>query len=358
MTNVVGILVIVLAVTQLGVRDAVQRISVKVGIDPQKLAEVEAQLAEAEKVRQALEYKWRLFKLSSTQDPAPLKDDLKTKIELTEAEIKEIEEARQKKLEQAQKNREAVLAQLEKQKEEFQAMQEQVATADKELAALRALLAETPDREVLAAKQVHLPDPRPAPEGTKPLIFFCVNGRVVFVDVDTIRDRAQKRAKFLIKRRNLDRDPKAGIDGKVLTELFNEGVTLKQSGITVKLEVPGSWPRLQLVPEANAGENAEQIERSTSGYRKGVHRVDEKKFYAQFLVWPDSYETYLVSRRIATEAGMLAGWQPMSTGQQYYVSLQGGIRCGPPPKPKPKPPAGEKPKPKPPVKPVPVDTID
>jgi len=360
MTNVVGILVIVLSVTQLGVRDAVQRVSVKMGIDPERLAAVEAKLAEAEKVRKALNMKWRMRRLYESEDPAPIKEEFERQIELTEAEIEELETTRQKKLEQAEKNREELLAKIEQQKQEVEQMKEQVVSADKELAALRALLAETPDREMLPAKQVHLPDPRPAPEGSKPLIFFCRNDRVMFVDVDGLRDRAQKRAKYHIKRRNLDRDPAKGIDGKVLAEMFNEGVPLKQGGITAKLEVPGAWPRLHLIPDDDAGENTEQIERSTSGYRKLVQRIDENKFYAQFLVWPDSYENYLVARRIATESGLLAGWRPMSEGQEYRVALQGGIRCGPPPKPKPKPPPGEKPEPKPepPKKPVPVDTID
>jgi hypothetical protein len=360
MTNVVGILVIVLSVTQLGVRDAVQRVSAKVGIDPEQLAEVEAKLAEAEKVRQALEFKWRLFELSGTEDPAPLKKEYEAQIELTEADIKELERARKKKIEKAEKDREAVLAAIEKQKEEVRAMQEQVASADKELAALRALLAETPDREVLGSKQVHLPDPRAAPEGSKPLVFFCRGGRLSFANVDDFRDRSQKRALGMIRLRKLDRDPAAGIDGKKLAELFNDRNTIgAKENIDVILEVPSAYPRLRLIPEDDAGEGTEQLERSTSSYRSGVQRVDNKQFYARFLVWPDSYETYLVGRRIATDAGMLAGWQPMSTGQEYYVSLQGGIRCGPPPKPKPKPPPGEKPPPpKPPEKPVPVDTID
>lgn len=359
MTNVVGILVIVLAVTQLGVRDAVQRISAQVGVDPQKLAEAERKLAEAEDLRKQLHLKLSVFRLGSGEDPALVKERIESRISVVEAEIADLQLARQKAVAQEEKKRQEKLDELKRQREEVEKLNEQLAAADEQLAALRALLAETPDREVLPAKVVHLPDPRPAPEGMEPLTFFCRNGRVLFVDVKGLRDRAQRRAKGLIRLRSLDHDPAAGIDGKLLAELFNERGLPGTPGIDVTLEVPGAWPRLRFEPEKTAGDTVEQLERSTSSYRTVIRRIDPSRYYAQFLVWPDGFEVYLAARRIATEAGILAGWQPMTEDQQHAVALEGGIRCGPPPKPKPKPPPGEQPpKPPPPPKPKPVDTID
>jgi hypothetical protein len=89
-----------------------------------------------------------------------------------------------------------------------------------------------------------------------------------------------------------------------------------------------------------------------------LQTLNPSKFYARFLVWPDSFETYLEARRVATQYGFSAGWAPQTTTAEYQVPLGGELALGPPPpKPKPKP-STTPPKPAPPPRPVPVDTID
>ena len=55
MTNVVGILVIVLVVTQLGVGDAVQRISESIKVDPEQLKENQAKIADLDQQKTLLD---------------------------------------------------------------------------------------------------------------------------------------------------------------------------------------------------------------------------------------------------------------------------------------------------------------
>jgi hypothetical protein len=116
------------------------------------------------------------------------------------------------------------------------------------------------------------------------------------------------------------------------------------------------------VERENWGESVDEILALGSEYREVIARIDRRRFYIRFLVWPDSFAAYIAARRIAGDEGLPAGWEPQTRTDEYRVRLEGNLRCGPPPPPKPKPPPkpGEKPAPKPPQPPrqFPDDVID
>jgi hypothetical protein len=235
------------------------------------------------------------------------------------------------------------------------------------LASLRAKLADTPVQGPLPDKVINLPNPRPAPEGARPVTFLCREGRIMLLDVEGIQDLAQKRAGFIIQRRRLNRNPDAGIDGKALADEFNRDPPNDRNRyFDVKMTIAGRVPKLVLHRREEAGDTAEQLERSTSRYQQQIKRIDPDEFYLQFLVWPDSFETYLRAREVSARRGLLAGWHAETTSGQYTIDLGGPLRVGPPPhppKPQPPPKPGEeppKPPPKPPgpPRPVPTDVID
>jgi len=372
MTNVVGILVILLTVTQLGVSDAVKRISTTSTIKPEQIDEAQRRFKDLYSLYIQLKERLEaLLEQGDDEEVAAKLRRLKKEIEDCEANIAvlmENREARKAKAELELKAlRDEIQQVLDKQKREAEEKLAKRAKIADEVASLKAQLAQTHVPEALPAKIVNLPNPRPAPEGTQPKTFLCRGGRVMFVDVEGIREVAQKRTMFIIRRRKLGRDPAAGIDGKLLADEFNsDPVNDRDRSFDVQMIIAGRVPKLVLKRREDAGETAEEVTRASSRYQREIKRTDPDEFYLQFLVWPDSFEAYLEARKLSSKRGLLAGWQAQTTSGEYTIDLGGDLRVGPPPpppKPKPKPKPGEeppKPKPKPaaPPKPVPVDVID
>ena len=361
MTNVVGIMVILLTVTQLGVGDAVKRIAKTAKVDPEEIARLEEEVAEAQRLREELIRQLRLLVNHNDKRDETAKDLAMTlkKIKDAEASNRVLEESSENRLREARQ--EAVARQdeakqlLQQQKKEADAIREKINEQAELLAKLRAQLAETPEPVSPPAKIVYLPNPRPAPKEAKPLLFFCRNERVMFVDEDAIRDNAQKRVAFVVQRNKLDQDPKKGIDAEILGKEVNKlGINDPTRTFEPKLIFHGRYPRIELVPRDDAGEVAAQLA-GASRYRRALGRIDAEKFYLRYIVWPDGYEVYLEARKIATEMGLSAGWEARGGGD-YTIALGGSLRVGPPPPPEPKPKTPTPPKPATP--PPPMDTID
>ncbi len=363
MTNVVGILVILLTVTQLGVGDAVKRIAATASVSPEALKEAEKKAEEVRADRVSV-----LKHLTSLVEDKPrdVSKELlrvKKKIEDHEADIAVLRENKDQKKKLAEQEIQELLEEakqvVEEHKKKVTSLTEKINQSEEQLAKLKAQLADTPEQGEPEAKVVNLPNPRAAPKGITPLTFLCREGRLLFVDIATLRERAQKRADYIVLRNKLGLDPKLGIDGKILSDRFNER-KIRDRYVELSLTVSGRYPRLVFGRLKDAGENAAQLKHAGSRYSQQVRRTDAKKHYLRFLVWPDSFETYLEARKIAAQRGLLAGWQAMSSSAEYMESLGGKIRIGPPPPPKPKPkPGAPKPKPKPkPPKPLPSDVID
>lgn len=371
MTNVVGILVILLTVTQLGVSDAVKRIGSGGGVKPEVIEQAREQLEELLRLRANLLDRLKALVEQDDSDADEKLRKLQKLIADYKADIAVLLENEERKRREAelelQKLKEEVEEKIRRQEEEANKLRTKINGNEDELASLRAKLAETPVQGPLPDKVINLPNPRPAPEGAKPVTFLCREGRIMLVDVEGIQEVAQKRAGFIIQRRRLDRDPDAGIDGKALADEFNRDPPNDRNRyFDVKMTIAGRVPKLVLHRREGAGDTAEQLQRSSSRYQQQVKRIDPDEFYLQFLVWPDSFETYLQAREISARRGLLAGWRAQTTSGEYTIDLGVPLRVGPPPpppKPKPPPKPGEeppKPPPKPPgpPRPVPTDVID
>ena len=143
-----------------------------------------------------------------------------------------------------------------------------------------------------------------------------------------------------------------GLDGEKIRDRYFE----------LELEIRGRLPYLIFKRHPDAGEMTKLLGDASSRYQQRIRRIYPKAFYLQYLVWPDSFETYLEARKVAAKRGLLAGWIARTTTAEYKIPLGGKLRVGPPPpppKPRPKPKPGEKPPPpRPKPRPVPKDTID
>ena len=361
MTNVVGILVIVLVVTQLGVRDAVSRISQSEQVSPEAVARAQHDLDELSAQRDRA--KATVISLTSDR-PRDERALLERRIVSLRPQVGSVSHRHQQEQQQAAARlataRRRVIAAEARTKQllaEVLKLEKELNIEEGRLEKLRAQLAVIPLPTKTAAKEILLPNPRSAPEGATPFTMLCRDGRVIPVDAVGLQQRAQKRASYIVSRRKLDANKAKGIDGKLFVKHFNETAKIRDAYFDVELTVHGRYPKLVLTRRKNAGETATELAGRTASYRQLIRRIPVRKHYLRFIVWSDSYEVYIHARRLATERGLMAGWSPTSAKGEYVISLGGPIRVGPPPKPRPKP-VDPPPKPVPPPKPKPVDTID
>lgn len=343
MTNVVGILVLVLIVTQLGVSEAINEITANSTITEEDLEDVQGKLAAAE-----------IDKVTLTEQTATLASiDIEAEKERLKR-LKEQLETRQKLLDDqtrqanqfslkiktdrttAAENKKEIADTKQKRVE----LQTTLTTSLERKAELKALLDRTPKGAAPPPKVVNIPNPRPAPQGAKQRIFVCAFNQVYPLNFDGIRADAEKRAKDIITRRKLNRDPSKGIDPEAFTKLYTN-LKYNDNFFNVEYYVAGNrWPRLRLTPKETNGADEAELRRSASRVRKIMATMDPSKFYARFYVLPDSYDIYITARRVLTDAGVLAGWAPQPQSWIFTTTVPGGIELGPPrPKPRPRPPS-------------------
>lgn len=374
MTNVVGILVIMLIVTQLGVGEAVSRIGDSESVQPEVLEEMVSR-------RDTLQERFDILKEEVGDMLQPGKIDpvktiarYKNKIEGENKNIERLLEARApdpnieielQKQEQARKDEITQL--IEKLKLEEKKLDDQLAAAQSKIEELLARLSDIPDREVPEPDVIVLPNPRAAPEKARPTRFICRDGRLTLIDEEQIQSRAQARTGYVLTRKMNIQDPKKQVvDGETLSKEFNE-TPIVEGDFRVEMIVQGRYPKLVLKRKTSAGETPGQIASPQSDYRRRIRQLKGEnlaggvKHYLQFLVWPDSFETYITARQIAQDEGILAGWQPQTMQGEYMISLGAPLLCGPPPPPKPGGNTGSgasKPGPQQPERPRPNDVID
>ena len=339
MTNVVGILVLVLIVTQLGVSEAITEITANSTVTEEDLEDAKQKLVSLADEKEQLTQ--QTASLASIDVDAErerlrrLKEQLETRKKLLADQAKQANEFSLKienDRKTAAKNRKEV-ADTKKKRQELQTT---LTSSLEKQAELKALLDKTPKRAAAPAKVVNIPNPRPAPPGARQATFVCADNRVYPMNVDGIRKEAELRAKDVITRRRLNLDPAKGIDPEAFAKLYTK-LNINDDFFDVECYITDNrWPRLRLTPKEKRGADEDEVRRPGSRIRKIMASLDPKKFYARFYVLPDSFDVYISSRRALTDAGVLAGWDPQGKTWVYTTSVPGGIELGPP---RPKPPA-------------------
>ena len=162
--------------------------------------------------------------------------------------------------------------------------------------------------------------------------------------------------------RRLNRDPAKGIDAEIMLKLFNRS-RMNDDSFMLKMIADGDRPMLVFEPKANAGATIEELRIPRGRFNRGLSMIDPTKHYVRLMVWPDSFEVYLATRRSAAHFNLPAGWELMSAPGDFTIPLGGPLRFGPPPPPppppkEPPPPPPPPQEPQPPPRVVPDDTID
>ena len=338
MTNVVGILVLVLIVTQLGVSEAITEITAASTVTEEDLVAAKQKLVSLADEKSKL--KEQTVSLSSIDVDAErerlrrLKEQLETRKKLLTDQSRQANEFSLRiKTDRAtaSKNKK----EIEDTKKNRAKLQNNLTASLAKQAELKAKLDKTPRRTAAPAKKVTIPNPRPAPSGARQATFVCTGNRVYPMNIDGIRKEAELRAKDIIVRRKLNLDPATGIDPQAFAKLYTK-LNINDDFFDVECYITSNrWPRLKLTPKAKRGADEDEVRRPGSRIRKIMATLDPAKFYARFYVLPDSFDVYVSSRRTLTDAGVLAGWDPQGPTWTYTTSVPGGIELGPP---RPKPP--------------------
>ena len=357
MTNVVGILVLVLIVTQMSVAEVVTRITTENKVDEESVAELNQQLeierTELRDLEKILVNPIDIDEEKLRQELQLNKDLLARKKELLAEKKKEKNEFAikiQKDEELAKKNQKMVADNEAKRKQ----LETLISNSLEKKATLAAQLDKTPRVKAPADIKISIPNPRPAPPGSKQLMIICSGNRIYPVDIEAFRKDAELKAKTIVNRFNLNRDPAKGIDPEKFTQQY-EKLKNPTDYFDVEYYVQGNrWPRFRLIPRENRGAIGKELVNPRSRLRRWFNGVDFNKYYARFYVLPDSFDVYVLARRFFSNNKILAGWDPQTENWTLTSHVPGGIELGPPrPKPPPPPPGS-----KPPAKPKPPNLID
>lgn len=355
MTNVVGILVIVLVITQLGVRKAVTRIEENLPTVSQEQLE-EARKAAAE----------------PSADPEELARQLAALKPPTEAELaalrKQIEELRRKRandpaLEQEIAKLQAKLAELEKRKTEAEKKEAAEARRKEEL---EAKLAQTTIRQAPPALTIPMPSPRPAEKGSSEITVLCHNNRVIPLDAPALRTFVANRMRTL-RTAVLASDAPPGMQGRTDKEpMLCDPAKVKNFFKKFRVGTPDfdldaniiperRIRNIVVIPKPTAGESIEQLRQPTSRFHLFARQLEGKPNHLRYIVWPNGFEAYIEARKISERLNVPAGWD-LAWSPRWEISMDPRIQIkGEPPPPKPAP---RDPNAPPPPKPPPRNVLD
>jgi chemotaxis protein histidine kinase CheA len=348
LTNVVGILIIVLVTVQLSTQEAAQRIAEAVQkVDPAEVARLESEAADAKAAADAAQARLDAARKPAAKDPAAEAARLEaeaTKAEQTAREAEARAAAIEKeKADKARVAKQSADAATKKAAEEKAKAEAAVAQAEAAWRALAAELEKTEKPIAPPAKEVRLPDPRPAPAGAKEIRVLCREGKVWVVNIPALQEIAQRRADFIVRQKKLDADGDQWLaEGKAFLDAFNDK-PVREDGFSMTLALAGGkWTQLVLERMPGSGQTAEAAIGAAGDLARTLRRLDPGKFYVRFFVWPDGFEAYLAARAFTAERGFAAGWEPVGSPDEHRIGL-GKYPVGTKPPPDEKPPAAKPP---------------
>ncbi|MDG2335707.1 MAG: hypothetical protein P8Q97_15930 [Myxococcota bacterium] len=315
MANVVGILVVLVAVMQLAVGDAVDRI-VEVGVrEPATLPQVEAAERDQEAVAEAI-----VAARGELQALPPSRKREGTLLEVARPLLEKLES-----LPGTHDSNSADLETLEtrlvREREAVARSRQAVEWQLHHLARLDVLW----ENRLLEnrPKLVRLPDPRPPPRGAEEIVFFCRYGRVVSVN------RRQ-----MLEALNVGVEKALG-DSRVPTDrdrpwLYNFFTKQRIGWENFYWQIRDRGPRRLFADMAwrdpGYGEEVRELVASGSRLEESFANHDPGKEYVRFWVWPDSFEVYLEARYLAEAAGFDVAWNAVPQGEEVGSNLLGPTR--------------------------------
>ncbi|WP_038166192.1 hypothetical protein [Verrucomicrobium sp. BvORR106] len=349
MTNVVGVLIIVLVMIGISLAQAVRKVLSDL---PPVTKE---QLEELKKV---------VVKDTPKEDPKKLEEEMK---ETQQALKKATEELKTMDLSTTKDSAkhmdlDELRKQLEERKKVRDTSKEDVDKLLAELDRLKKAIDTTPRYVPPPATVVKLPNPREIPENATVQRFIVTGGKVYYLnDIEFMKyivQEIEKNQKSLVfgevpvkdtfgnpvmeKVRGKDVPKmKTVFDQKKIVQHF-VNLRLPVRDLKVELVEAPNAPRMpmRLTPNPQGGESVEQFKNPASTYQRAVRKFkSEPNTVMWFYVFKDSVEAFLAARDYADTEGVPVVWELY--GNPYYQRNVAEYEVNfTPPKPQPPPPPG------------------
>ena len=323
MTNVVGVLVIVLVMIGISLAQSVDKVlsdlpPVTVEEHAKLLKEVEA--AKPKHDPKKVEDDTAKLKQQLTKSGEQLKTLDLTK-DKQKVKIVDLDELK-KKIADQQKLRDAKKAEVDM----------LLADADK----LKAQLDKTPvpkPAPLLPSTVVKLPNPRPMPGNVDIQHFLIAGGRITYINGDEFEKLVEQEIRTNEQALVLTRETVKGADGKPVMVKDKAGRLTPQKrivydskklaahfsrpvvnvrGFKVEITPAATSPRvpIRITPASDAGEAIDQARRLISNFQRllGQWKANPRTV-VWFHVYKDSIPTYLEARDLVDQAGVAAGWE-------------------------------------------------
>ncbi len=315
MANVVGILVVLVAVTQVSVGEALDRIRAR----GSARAVGEAELARAEAERRALdealedaEGAWRLATEASDPDNW-LTEDLEDLLERYDA-LPDRDAP-------DELTAEALLERARLARSELAEKSEARAEAERRVAQLDDLISDVPTER--RPKIARLPDPKPPPPGSREVAFLCREGRLIEVDPERmfaeLRVMVQEAVGPGASHRAVrweERDWLINLWKKQYAGARDVGWALVE-GENGMFHANVDWR------DVTAGEGRYALGRAASRYSATLARYRPDDHYLRFYVWADCFDTYLEARYLGEAKGFKVSWMPLEVDDVLGFEMTG-----------------------------------
>ena len=341
MTNVVGILVMVLIATQLGVKDAVDRIAQSEKGSQESVQILEEQYTSSLALEQQLEERFKDLNTQSARQVELAK--LRQQLESTTSKLQDTKTETQLvsvKLTEERKTAEEIVASMESQEKEKERLSKEITKNLGDEAMLKALLSDYKGIPIAPNESLTLPNPRSVPEGAKQFVLLCKANKIYPLFFNEQDRKVMREAiESIVQQRQLFRGPELGVDHEVLLPLVNRKPPTGEYFVSHLIR-SGIYPRISFTPRATKGIALQEVLGARSRFSGFLDNFDRNRFYMRFFVYPDSFEIYMAARKAADKRGILAGWEPQSDEWVYTTHLGGSLLFGakpPPPKPNPNP---------------------
>lgn len=356
MTNVVGVLIIVLVMIGISLANSVKKV----------LSELpEVSVVQLEQLLK------KIADNTPKEDPKKIDEELK---KLEQQIKKDAEDLKTMDLSAEKQNvklmdLDDLQKQLDERKKQRNAKKDAVEKLLAEVDKLKALLDTTPVYQPPPATIVRLPDPKEIPKDAVMHRFLVTGGRLYYLNDDafmkTVVDEIDKQQKNLIhsevqmkdangfplmvKERGKDVPRmKTILDQQKISDHFAK-LRIANRDLKLELVVTPTSSRIpmRLTPNPVGGETTADVKNPASVYQRLIRKLkSEPGSVVWFYVFKDSVETYLAARDIADDVGVPVGWEIYGNPyfqrnvQQYEVNYTpppprpptppGAIRIAPP----------------------------
>ncbi len=313
MANVVGILVVLVAVTQLSVTNAVERIRDKgpeASVTVEELAGAERAVVAVEAAVAGAEGELAAHAPSAVR-AGMLMDTLEPRLERLEALAGRASPA--------ELDAHAIEARIADAGSAIAEGERASSATQTKLLELQRVLDTLPTEE--RPKLARLPDPRPPPDDSVEVAFFVRYGQVAAIDIDRLAlmlDKGRRDALGVNRRLRSE-------DAPWLINLFAKMRHGDDLFYWRLRETPNGGLFADVVWRSEEqGENRFQLADEDSAFLAALGEASPERNFIRFYVWADSFDAYLEARYLAESRGFLVSWLPADLTTEVGRDMQGG----------------------------------